>query len=389
MENEVGRGASVDRTTRCRVCGGDFFTEPLLRYENMPRAAQFLPGLDSLASDRGVDLEICQCSACGLVQLSSAPVSYYKDVIRAAAVSGEMKEFRRQQFAAFAGRYSLEGKKVIEIGCGRGEYLSIMQQSGMDAYGLEHSQESVSLCERDGLKAAAGFIPGDASSLSGAPFEAFFMLNFLEHLPDPKSTLLGIGSVLTRDSVGLVEVPNFDMILRKNLFSELTSDHLSYFTRDTLSGALRLSGFDVVECDEIWHEYIISAVVRKRSKSDLSGFVRQQAALEAQLDRYIRRFGERRVAVWGAGHQALALICLLKLGNRIRYVVDSAPFKQGKYTAASHVPIVSPEALRSDPVDAVIVMAASYSDEVTAILRREFDRRLNVCILRDCGLEVV
>ena len=91
----------------------------------------------------------------------------------------------------------------------------------------------------------------------------------------------------------------------------------------------------------------------------------------------------------GAGHQALAIISLTNLAGKIRYVVDSAPFKQGKYTPATHLSIVSPDALESDPVDAVIVMAASYSDEVARIIRQKFDRNINISIVRDFGLESV
>ena len=70
-------------------------------------------------------------------------------------------------------------------------------------------------------------------------------------------------------------------------------------------------------------------------------------------------------------------------------MVDSAAFKQGKYTPATHIPIVAPAALDADPVEAVIVMAASYSDEVARILREKFSAKLSVAILRDFGLEPV
>ena len=96
-----------------------------------------------------------------------------------------------------------------------------------------------------------------------------------------------------------------------------------------------------------------------------------------------------KAAIWGAGQQALAVISLMNLADQIKYVVDSATFKQGKYTPATHVRIVSPDALDSDPVDAIIVMAASYSDEVARIIRQKFDRNINISILRDFGLEIV
>ena len=374
---------------KCRVCNRKFFKEPLLRYENMPGAAQYLPNAESLESDKGVNLEVCQCSGCDLVQLSNEPVPYYREVIRAAAISKEMTDFRRKQFESFVQKYSLKGGKIIEIGCGRGEYLSTMQQFGVEAYGLEYSEESVTQCLKNGLNVSKGFIQGSADRLNNAPFDAFFILNFLEHLPDPNTTLRGIYNNLTEDAVGLVEVPNFDMILRKKLFSEFIGDHLFYFTRETLSATLRLNGFEIIECNEVWHDYIISAVVKKRRKINVSHFCKHQEQLKNEIEEYIRRFKDKKVAIWGAGHQALAIISLLNLSDKIKYAVDSAAFKQGRYTPATHIPIVSPDKLDLDPVDAVIVMAASYSDEVARIIRQKFDKNINIVILRDFGLEEV
>ncbi|MDD5155309.1 MAG: class I SAM-dependent methyltransferase [Candidatus Omnitrophica bacterium] len=355
----------------------------------MPGAAQFLPDSSSLKKDRRVKLKVCQCSGCGLVQLGNDPVPYYKEVIRACGFSKEMKAFRSRQFRAFIQNFSLTKKKVIEIGCGRGEYLALIEQLGVEAYGLEYSRKAVAQCVKDGLKVSKGFVTSRNFKLKHAPFDAFFILNFLEHLPEPNSAIMGICNNLTDGAVGLVEVPNFDMILRKKLFSEFISDHLLYFTKDTLAGTLRLNGFEILGCSRICDDYIISAAVKKRGRPDLSSFYKSQAELKNEINKYIRRFRDKNVAIWGAGHQALAVISLADLAGRIKYVIDSATFKQGRYTPATHVPIFSPEALKSEPPEAIIVIAGSYSDEVAGIIRREFGRGMNVSILRDFGLEIM
>ncbi len=380
----------------CRVCGNNFFKESLLRYENMPAVAQYLPDVESLGNDKGIDIEVYQCSGCGLIQLNNNPVAYYKEVIRSATFSEEMKGFRLKQFKNFVEKYALKNKKIIEIGCGNGEYLSLIQQFGVEAYGLEYSEESVKKCINQGLNVSRGFIENSTYMINNAPFDMFFMLNFLEHLPDPNSVLRGIRNNLSDNAIGIVEVPNFDMILKKNLFSEFTSDHLFYFTKETLSLTLRQNGFEIISCESVWHNYIISAVVKKRKKLDVSQFYRHQLKLKKEVEEYVNRFKGKGVAIWGAGHQALAVISLIGLSNKIKYVVDSAPFKQGKFTPATHVPIVSSERLDTDPVDAIIVMAASYSDEVARIIRQKYQKRLEdkvngveVTILRDSGLEKV
>ena len=374
---------------RCRICERPLFDRPLARYANMPRVAQFLPDASTLDSDRGLDLVVCQCSGCGLVQLNSEPVHYYRDVIRAAGLSPEMRAFREAQFGRLVSDFQLAGKKAIEIGCGRGEYLSLLNAAGVVGHGLEHAEDSVAACVAQGLRVTRGFVDSPDRRLPDGPFDAFMILNFLEHLPDPNATLRGIWTNLADGGVGLVEVPNFDVILRERQFAEFMSDHLLYFTASTLRTALTINGFDVVECSDQFHGYLLSATVRKRAPLDLSAFHVQQARQREQVHAYIRRFGPRRVAIWGAGHQALAIIALLDLGSSIRYVVDSAPFKQGKFTPATHIPIVAPETLRSDPVDALIVIAGGYSEEVARIVRGNYDRALNVAIWRESGLETV
>ena len=87
----------------CRICSGYLYDNPIFTLKNMPKSAQYLP----TEKDLGVDLEVCQCSKCGLVQLNNEPVPYYKEVIRATDVSEEMKTFRRKQFKSFIKEFKL------------------------------------------------------------------------------------------------------------------------------------------------------------------------------------------------------------------------------------------------------------------------------------------
>lgn len=376
------------RQTVCRVCGQLLSATPLLRYRNMPKAAQHFPTAAEVAEERGADLTVCQCEGCGLVQLSDSPVPYHRDVIRAAAVSDPVRQLKRTQFARLVERFDLSGKRVIEIGCGKGEFLALWQGLGVQASGLEHAEAAVIACRAQGLEVLQGYVETADQTLPGGPYDAFALLMFLEHMPDPNAVLTGICNNLTEGAVGLVEVPNFDMVVEKRVFAEFIADHLFYFTRASLAFTLQRNGFEILECGAVRDDYVLSAVVRKRRGIDLSAFYQAQTRLTAELMDFIGRYPPGDVAVWGAGHQALALISLADLGGRLKYVVDSAPFKQGRYTPASHLPIVPPDMLDSTPPAALIVMAASYSDEVAGIVRARFGARLPFAILRESGLEI-
>lgn len=371
----------------CRVCHQDFYPTPLLVYENMPKSAQFFPVKDELSQEYGSNLSVNQCRGCGLVQLSNPPVDYYREVIRAVGISNEMRAFREEQFSDWVNRYNLNHKRVLEVGCGQGEYLALLNELDIDAYGIEFGEKSFSVCRQMQLNVEKAYIDSVDSKLSDGPFDAFVMLNFLEHLPDPVSTLLGIAENLKKDGIGLIEVPNFDMILRESLFTEFISDHLFYFTSDTFVSTLNLSGFDVLKCEETWHDYSLSAVVRKRNTFDLSVFDSHRTELKKSLYSYIEKFPMKSVVVWGAGHQSLAVLSLTELADKIKYVVDSAPFKQNKFTPATHIPVVSPDNLTKEPIEAVIVMAASYTGEVVNILKERYPNVKEIAILKGSGLE--
>ena len=370
----------------CRVCGNQTFEDPLVNFSGMPASAQGFPDKITLQADSGSDLDVVQCSSCGLVQLPGDPVPYYREVIRAVSISPEMQEFRRCQFRQLAAKYDLRGKKMLEVGCGKGEYLALMRDVGIDACGSEYAAASAEYCQKAGLQVIRGFPDKMNELLYGGPFDGFACLNFMEHWPDPNTVLRTVGRNLVEGGIGLVEVPNFDMIVNKAMFSEFIPDHLLYFTKETLSFTLQYNGFEVVESEPVWHDYILSAVVKKRMRTDLGYFMKHQQRITDQINEFVNSYPELEVAIWGAGHQALAVMALAGLAEKICYVVDSAPFKQGKFTTATHIPIEPPPELNMRPPKAVIVMAASYSEEVVGILERDYSSLIDIAVLKEDGL---
>ena len=371
----------------CRWCGGTLAPEPLLALRNMPAGAQTLPRADELAADVGVDLYIHRCEDCDLVQTVGEPVGYYRDVIRANAFSPAMKTFRQTQLADWVQRHGLHGRPVLEVGSGRGEFLDLLREAGAQPWGTEHGAEAAQAAQAQGHPLWQVY-PGEDALPAEPRFAAWASFNFMEHWPEPRRLLRAVRAQLSEGAVGLVEVPNFDMILKHRLMSEFIADHIFYFTEATLRRCLETAGFEVLSVQPIWYGYILSAEVRRRSAPALGDFSSSLARVREQLHAFADQHAAAGVAVWGAGHQALATLALAELGPKLRYVVDSAPFKQGRYTPVTHLPIRPPEALRSEPVGALIVMAAGYSDEVAGLLRQHYAPTPALAILREDGLEL-
>ena len=337
-----------------------------------------------------VDLRIYQCGDCGLVQHNLEPVSYYRDVIRAIAFSPEMAQYRLDQLSRWITQLELTDKRILEIGSGKGEYLELLARSGATkCSGLEHASSSVAFAQARGLDVRPGYLGPDLVNPWPFEFDAFAIFSFMEHWPDLRGSLSALRGILKDGAQGLVEVPNFDFVLANGLYSEFTVDHIFYFDQTTLRTVLEMCGFEVIEISSVWHDYILSAQVRKRKSFDTERFLMKQKRIVRELNAYVDRFAPHDVVVWGAGHQALAVMSLAHIQGRVSHVVDSANFKQNKYTPGTRLLIKSPESLRADCPKAVVIMAAAYSDEVFETLNQQYPLVENVAILRENALEVV
>lgn len=368
--------------SNCIVCGSEFYDEPLMLLDNMPMAAQNMPDKSMLNSDKGIQLKLCQCKGCGLVQFDCTPVYYYKDVIRSGGFSTTMVNLRKKQYTQLIEKYHLEGRKFIEIGCGRGEFLTVLSDFPVKAFGIEHNKDLAAIACQNGLHVFEGFVEDKDSVIVNGPYDAFLSFNFLEHQPDPNGMLQGIYNNLTNDGMGLITVPSWEYILGHDGYYELIRDHIAYYTFDTLRFALEKNGFEVLEHDVINRD-TLSVVVKKRKRLNIEGIKNSYAAICNELNDYIDgcKKSNKQVAVWGASHQGFTLASTADLTDKVEYIIDSAPFKQGKYAPASHIPIVSPEWAAHHLVDAIIIMAPGYTNEIASLIKERYGEQIEIAMI--------
>lgn len=166
---------------RCIACGAPLWETPLLTLDNMPASAQHMPDKDHVDEDQGLTLDLCQCMGCGLVQFDCEPVDYYRDVIRAGGYSTTMAELRRKQYRHLIETYHLEGKRFIEVGCGQGEFLKVLEEFPVEGHGIEHDPALVKLARAQGLAVEQGFTEHADTVIPGGFYDVFLSFNFLEH----------------------------------------------------------------------------------------------------------------------------------------------------------------------------------------------------------------
>ena len=259
----------------CIACRAALPKEALFVLENAPASAQNIPDASEVGEDKGITLNLRQCPECGLVQFDCTPVDYYRDVIRAGGYSTTMTELRRRQYRHFIETYGLEGKKFLEVGCGRGEFINVLKEFPVQVFGMEHKEDLISIARENGLCVWREFPETPDQKFLGdpkvegseGPYDAFLSFNFLEHQPHPDVMLTAIYNNLNEGGMGLVTVPALEYIVERGNYYELIRDHIAYYSFDALRTLLENNGFHVLE-EEMINRDTISMIVRKMSPEE-------------------------------------------------------------------------------------------------------------------------
>lgn len=376
---------------KCICCKGSL--KQLMLMQNMPAVAQHMPTEENVDEDKGIDIDLCQCQSCGLIQFDIGPVWYYKDVIRAGGGTSTMTKLRTEEYERFLNTMDDAGiacKSIVEIGCGKGEFLSMWENvskaDDIEIIGIEHDTSLVDIAKKNGLQVYNCFAEADVI-FPQAPFDAFVQFNFLEHQPNPVEMLKCIRRNLTPNGYGLITVPSFEYIQENDGYYELMRDHIAYYTVESLTNVVRFAGFMPVSSRIVNRDTIemIIKVQEETAEVEATHIVDVESIKKNyfQICEDVAGFTDNSIAIWGASHQAFTLAATTDLKKKAKYIIDSAEFKQGKYSPSSHIKIVSPEYFFLDPVDEVLIVAPGYTDEIANIIKQKYGSNVHILILKE------
>ncbi|HYI38047.1 MAG TPA: class I SAM-dependent methyltransferase [Thermoleophilaceae bacterium] len=196
--------------------------------------------------------DIVRCTVCGHMQVASFPEtaqldSEYGDVDEAAYVEEETGQ--RATAARVLERIERHTPpaRLCDLGCWVGFLPSEAERRGWQARGAEPSRFA-SRYARDqlGLDVVTGTM--DAPELDGAQFDAVFLGDVIEHLPEPPAALDRIRSLLAPGGVLCLALPDAGSRIARVLGARWWSvlpTHVQYFTRRSMARLLTDNGFTV------------------------------------------------------------------------------------------------------------------------------------------------
>lgn len=343
---------------------------------------------DSAANIQTAPLILRSCSECGFVYNSvyDAPLVDYSSMTEESQhFSGTFNSFAVGLVKEIAARYDLNGKMTVEVGCGKGDFLrELADQTGTKALGIDPGFiDNRTGAKSDGIDfIKADFDPADVE------IDPDFVVcrHTLEHIPEVGQFIADIASLCNRGKgvATFFETPDIKRVLEEGAFWDIYYEHCSYFSQGTHARLFRQHGLDVTGLRLDYDaQYIIQYTdpgghAPLENEKDLdqirklaNAFPERVAASRDKWTTFLKAEAEngRRVVLWGGGSKAVAFLTTNNIRDEVSDVVDINPFKQGKYLPGTGHRVLSPEALKSDPPDTVVVMNSIYLPEIGASLR--------------------
>jgi len=362
-----------------------------------PLANSYLPPERANGMEPFYPLRTLVCESCFLVQLEEfeTPEAIFSDYAYFSSYSSSWLEHSHRYADQMIERLGLdESSHVVEIASNDGYLLQFFHDRQIPVLGIEPAANVAKVALQKGIPTLVEFFGREtARSLAGeSAADLLLGNNVLAHVPDLNDFVAGMKILLAPGGVITMEFPHLMRLVEENQWDTIYHEHFSYFSFLTVSRVFEAHGLRLYDVEELpthggslriygCHEEDAGKVESDAAR-ELAA--RERAAGFEQLETYLG-YGRRveadkrqilsflidlrqqglRIVGYGAPAKGNTMLNYCGVGpDFIDYTCDLNPHKQGHLLPGSHIPIRSPDEIRSDRPDVVLILPWNLKDEI-------------------------
>ncbi len=392
-------GISQTSTTAarpCRFCGAplkDIFVD----LGSAPLVNSYVAPEQLSAMEPFYPLCALVCGECFLVQVDefASPERIFSDYAYFSSYSSSWLEHCRRYTEQIIARLSLdEHSQVVELASNDGYMLQYFREHNIPVLGIEPAANVAEVAVGRGVPTVVRFFGRDTARAVAQETTADLLIgnNVLAHVPDLNDFIAGMKILLKPGGTITMEFPHLLRLVEEKQWDTIYHEHFSYLSFVTVRRMFDAHGLRVFDVEEVpthggslriygCHAEDAAKPDGERTEEMLA---RERAAGYEHLQTYLS-YGEhvmadkrqilqflidlksegKRVVGYGAPAKGTTLLnyCGIR-GDFLDYTVDLSPHKQGLCLPGSRIPIRSPQALREDRPDVVIVLPWNLREEI-------------------------
>ncbi|MFJ6604943.1 methyltransferase domain-containing protein [Streptomyces lydicus] len=387
--------------TRCRLCGSEAMAS-VVDLGATPPCESFLATDQLDQPEPAYPLHLRVCTDCWLAQIPPliTPEETFSEYAYFSSYSTSWVEHARTFVADAAQRVGLGTDAfVVEVASNDGYLLKHVVDRGIRCLGIEPSVNVGAAARDAGVPTLTEFLSSDTGSAVRAehgPADLVVANNVYAHIPDVVGFTQGLRALVADDGWVSIEVQHLLTLIEENQYDTIYHEHFQYYTVASAIRALASGGLALVDVEllpthggsirlwarpaEVAGEPTIGvsparaeprawgrvADVLAQEKAaglqELSGYTEfsaRVAKVRRDLLRFLIEAAERGETVVGYGAPGKGNTLLNHCGIRpdlLPYTVDRNPYKHGRFTPGTRVPILPPEQIAADKPDYVLVL---------------------------------
>lgn len=382
--------------TACLIC--ERAIEPFMSFGKMPIANGFLTP-EQFSDEYFFELKVAFCEQCRMMQLTEfveRERMFHENYAFFSSTSTRMAT-HFQEFAAWVTDKYLHERDpfIVEIGSNDGIMLRHFAQANVRHLGIEPSANVAAMARSKGIRTICGFFDEQMAErilAEDGPADAFLGANVMCHIPYIHSVFAGVKKLLKPRGILAFEDPYLGDIVEKTSYDQIYDEHAFYFSVGSISYLAERHDLELIDVQaQAVHggsmRYVLShpgayqvadTVRALRGKEERLALDRPETyeQLRHNIERSrdelkallldLKQRGEI-VAGYAATSKSTTVTNYCGLSaDLVKFISDTTPIKQGKYSPGAHIPVRSYEEFKVKYPDYALLFGWNHADEIMA-----------------------
>ncbi|MEB3257570.1 MAG: class I SAM-dependent methyltransferase [Cyanobacteriota bacterium] len=380
----------------CRICKANH-CEEIMSFGEVALSDAFLPDPLSFKEEKRYPLTLVICQECCHVQIKEIldPKLLFSKYPWETGIPASIKQYCRDFADSSLRKLQPNQKRVLEIASNDGTMLKEFQRRGYDVLGVDPAENIAKKANTDGIQTIDSFFNEKIAAIvleTMGEFDLIIARNVLAHVADLHGLVRGIKLLLASTGVAIIEVPQLLTMYNELQYDQVFHEHIGYHSLDSVSRVFWSHGLKVVDAEETWiHGGSIRVYICHTGRNEASESQRVHELLSKESQAGIldpncwASFGERarlqreqlrnvlqeavangsRIAGYGASGKGQTMLQFCGLNSElVSFIADKSTYKIGKFTPGSHIPVISPEQMRQEDFDVLVLFAWNFADEI-------------------------